>query len=46
MICRCKANSDDINAIVIETLRQGGDVFRCAPEHTPDDASVAAIFRY
>ncbi|TWU51273.1 baeRF3 domain-containing protein [Rubripirellula reticaptiva] len=46
MVCCSNADLDQVNVIVGETLRQGGDVFSCEAEHMPDDAAVAAIFRY
>ncbi|MGB7327302.1 MAG: hypothetical protein WBD31_20670 [Rubripirellula sp.] len=46
MVCCGATDDDNANTIVCETLRQGGDAFRCEAEHMPQDASVAAIFRY
>ncbi|WP_372895589.1 hypothetical protein [Stieleria sp.] len=34
------------NTAVVETLRQGGRVYRCEPDQMPENAAVMAIFRY
>ena len=44
MVCY---HDEQTNQAVIETLRNGGDVYQCSPESMPgNDSSVAAIFRY
>ncbi len=46
MVYENEVDSNEINAIVIETLRQSGDALLCGADHMPGNASVAAIFRY
>jgi hypothetical protein len=37
---------DLINMAAIKTLTQGGDVYALEKEDMPQEASIAAIFRY
>jgi len=47
MVCHHDEHGQKTNQAVIETLRNGGDVYQCSPESMPGNASsVAAIFRY
>ena len=47
MVCRHDELGEQTNQAVIETLRNGGDVYQCSPESMPgNDSSVAAIFRF
>ncbi|MCM2369940.1 baeRF3 domain-containing protein [Aporhodopirellula aestuarii] len=40
------ANAEDVNKVVLETLRHGGKVTRCESGFLPDGTDIAAIFRF
>ncbi|MDX2243921.1 MAG: hypothetical protein NW224_24865 [Leptolyngbyaceae cyanobacterium bins.302] len=39
-------DEDLLNAAAIQTLFHGGTVYAVEPQNVPDDAPVAAVFRY
>lgn len=39
-------DEDLLNAAAVQTVLNGGTVFAVEPNHVPDDAPVAAVFRY
>lgn len=46
MVGSGQTDEDAVNAIVLETLKHGGEVFGCQAEELPDGTEVAGIFRF
>ena len=46
LVCNSEMDSNQVNTIVVETLRHGGEVHCSDAEQMPEQAPIAAIFRY
>lgn len=46
LVCNHEGYCDQTNQAVVQTLRNGGDVFQCDSECMPASTAVAAIFRF